>query len=463
MRTFLLNICALLVSGLLAVSASGQEISIDTLLRVKQQRIGTFDIKGLKPNQVALEMDFNSPVILYPSEALKYKGKSIEKIELVYTAYRLSEEFSQPRLNSKRLLNLQELSPDLFQKGRARWAFYAQTSGTTEEEARKLFHGFVITFRTEPSLRPETEYLQQIVNNDSLGRDSFTVVPKVVIRKRRVKTEYYVPKWAFLHKKGKLYTRPGIWNRRRLTVSRNDTITRYESFNIFNISENAWKYLAKLDTTVFTIMKRNSSWTDILFVCDVTGSMSPYTAQVLVWNKMNFNSRRVKYFTFFNDGDNMRDDLKRIGQTGGIYHVEARTTRDIDSTARLAMMRGTGGDTPENYMEALLSASQKFPEASEIVVVADNYANIKDISLLSRMKKPVHVILCGTETGINPHYLRLAFKTKGSVHTLGQDITHLHELKDGDKVKIGFQTFQVMKGRFQLLQEDVPLSVHPKL
>ncbi|MEM7372873.1 MAG: hypothetical protein AAF587_29900 [Bacteroidota bacterium] len=40
------------------------------------------------------------------------------------------------------------------------------------------------------------------------------------------------------------------------------------------------------DSTVFHVFQRNPDWNNMLVVCDFTGSMSPYTAQLLVWHKL---------------------------------------------------------------------------------------------------------------------------------------------------------------------------------
>ena len=449
----LIWILMLMPSGFPAFAA---EAGVDELLKIKQDRVEVYALPEEDSNHVLLAMDFNSSVIINPLLAGKYRGRLIEKVDLVYTSYRLSDEFSQPKLNEKRLRNLEKLSPELFGTKDIKWGFYAQVSGKTEAEARKLFHGFVITLLPESSTAlttKEIDYLDKLVNNDSIGKDTFMVIPRVTLKKKKIKTQYYLPRWSFLHKKGKLFTGPGIWNRKRLLVTHIDTIRRYESVNVFNLSGNSWKYLSQLDSTIFSVMRRNSSWDNILFVCDVTGSMSVYTAQTLIWSKMNFNAHRARYFTFFNDGDNMKDSEKRIGQTGGIYHTEAKSVRDIETTAKLAMVKGNGGDTPENYIEAILDALNRFPSASEIVVVADNWAGIKDIELLHKVKKPVHVILCGTEAGINMDYVRLAMKTGGSIHTMHEDIRNFGLLKEGDKLRLGSDMFQFINGRLRRMRE----------
>jgi hypothetical protein len=300
-------LCLPVVSSLMA-----QELSMESLIARKQDLVQRVDTSHLSSDQILLVMDFNSAVILNPQVAERFKNRRLIRAELIYTAYRLSQTFSQPRLNLSRLENLKRLSPQAFSDTLVKWEFFAQTEGKTEEEARKMFHGFRLTFakmEKEERISPpqkEIAYLLDLVNNDSLGKDSLVVVPVKHLKKRRIVTDKYEPRLAFKKKLGMLYDKPGIWKRRRLVVTGFDTIVKQETVSRFNVSKDAYKYISKLhDTTVFAVLNRNPGWTNILFVCDVTGSMSPYSAQLLIWSKLNFNRRSASYFTFFNDGDNM--------------------------------------------------------------------------------------------------------------------------------------------------------------
>lgn len=89
------------------------------------------------------------------------------------------------------------------------------------------------------------------------------------------------------------------------------------------------------DSTVIKTLDRNKDWKNMLVICDFTGSMSPYTSQLLVWHKLNLQtgSNGIKYFTFFNDGDSKRDGAKKIGATGGIYSVESGNFDDVVNLA----------------------------------------------------------------------------------------------------------------------------------
>jgi hypothetical protein len=210
------------------------------------------------------------------------------------------------------------------------------------------------------------------------------------------------------------------------------------------------------DSTVLKVMNRNREWNEMLIVCDVTGSMSPYTSQVLLWQNLNMKKKRVKNFVFFNDGDNMPDDKKVIGKTGGIYDTTAQTIDGVIASATKAMRSGFGGDGPENNVEALLYGNRKHPDCDQVVMIADNGATPRDLILAKELKKPVKIILCGTKFGINTAYLDLARTCGGSVHTIEEDILNMADLKEGDILTIGKETFEVRGGKFTkiLLRKD---------
>jgi hypothetical protein len=89
--------------------------------------------------------------------------------------------------------------------------------------------------------------------------------------------------------------------------------------------------------------------------------------------------------------------------------------------------KGEGGDGPENVVEAILTGLKKIRKPSQVILIADNWAKVRDINLITRVKVPVRVILCGVYDGmeINADYLNIAYKTKGSIHTIEQDIDNL--------------------------------------
>jgi hypothetical protein len=202
------------------------------------------------------------------------------------------------------------------------------------------------------------------------------------------------------------------------------------------------------DTVVYQVFRRNK-WEDKLIVCDVTGSMSPYVAQVVLWYHLNYLKEKNLQFVLFNDGDNKPDEQKKIGDTGGIYYSKSKGIDSLHWFMGKVQALGSGGDGPENNMEALIKGTQMAAPFKQLVMIADNHAPIKDLRLLESFRIPVHIILCGADEGwILPDYLKVAWKTKGSVHTIEEDIISLARLTEGQQVRVGKTLYRIMGGEF---------------
>lgn len=207
------------------------------------------------------------------------------------------------------------------------------------------------------------------------------------------------------------------------------------------------------DTTtsiVYKVFERFPNWKSKLIVTDLTGSMYPYASQLIVWYQLHFaKDTSTQQFVFFNDGDNKPDDEKKIGKTGGIYCCRAKNVNELKEKMMETMSKGGGGDAPENDLEAILEGVNKFKNYDEIILIADNYANIKDIKLLPKINKPIRIILCGVDgEGVNLDYLNLAYTSKGSIHTIEDDIMNIADTLEGKTIIIDGVIYQLVKGRF---------------
>lgn len=193
-----------------------------------------------------------------------------------------------------------------------------------------------------------------------------------------------------------------------------------------------------------------NKWTNAALVCDVTGSMAPYNAQVVDWLSAHFNPKDsvFTWYVYFNDGDDRKDISKRVGSTGGVYSFRPANFDDALNRMGQAMNAGTGGDLEENNIEALLQAEKDCPSCRSTVLIADNLATPRDLSLIPKLTKPVHVIVCGTNPVVNVAYLNLARATKGTVHFGGKDYINLHTFEDGATVQIGKEIYVLKNGKF---------------
>ncbi len=204
------------------------------------------------------------------------------------------------------------------------------------------------------------------------------------------------------------------------------------------------------DSTVLNVMNRNN-WTKYVVCIDVTGSMSPFTAQLIYWLKTQPTISDQNLYYFFNDGNSKRDSEKVIGKTGGIFKIKTGNIKDIVKTLQLAMRSGYGGDAPENNIECVIQAQRENPEANEILMLADNWVPVKDMELLPEVKVPVRVILCGNRRSLHPDYLTVAFKTKGSVHWGDKDLNELYKMKDGETLDYNNTIYKLTNGVFVVM------------
>lgn len=197
-----------------------------------------------------------------------------------------------------------------------------------------------------------------------------------------------------------------------------------------------------------TFYRMRERWKNKVVVTDLTGSMSPYMDQVVLWHALQLVQGEKNRYLFFNDGDRTPDLAKIIGQTGGLYFTDQATMEKLLLLMRETAEHGNGGDGPENDLEALLEGAKKLNGLDELILVADNYSDVRDMELLQNLKVPVHIVLCGTEQGINENYLEIAYKTGGSIHTIEQDIENLTQLADGATLTIGKFQYRVSRGKF---------------
>jgi hypothetical protein len=200
------------------------------------------------------------------------------------------------------------------------------------------------------------------------------------------------------------------------------------------------------DSTIFKVFRRNTEWKKMMLVVDLTGSMFPYMGQLLVWYKQTYEDGRVKYYVLFNDGDNLPDNKKIVGKTGGVHPFEAKDFRKMKKDIEDVRKKGEGGDEIENDLEAITTSIVTYRDHGDIILIADD-SPVRDMNLLRRIKKPIRIIICGTNKGINDQYLKIAYQTKGSIHTNNQDID-MKKIKEGDEFTVEKDIFRFSGGQF---------------
>lgn len=209
------------------------------------------------------------------------------------------------------------------------------------------------------------------------------------------------------------------------------------------------------DSTSYQVLARNiHRWNHSVLVCDFTSSMYPYSTQLFAWFRQHARHPSVKGMVFFTDCDSLGHETKTDGPNGKMY-----VSREFSAERILPLLLEAAGNTvnnkdiAENDIEALISAQQQFPDAKQLVLIADNSSPVKDMHRLHEVKKPVRVVICGstrdTAQAFQPDFYTIAQHTKGSLHTLEDDfapqsVAHRTWIKVGPR----YYWYNARRGKF---------------
>lgn len=430
-KIFLLIVITVTISSCRQETVPNELLSkFDSILKDPTQLTEYEFSEGTPFKHIALPLDFGSDKFKDSTILHKLENTHIKYITYVYSDFKSDSEFKQEELNRERLYNLYQYFPELFDSNETEWKVIEQTGAKSENEAKELFHGYVVYYRPAPtkeSMEAEIAYMESMIDT------ALTFISPVSDTSTLITT---VETIAIVDEFG--------------------SEAYYESDIAFDVADSAYTSEAGTfdfgsyfqDTTVSAVLNRNKDWDKMLINCDLTGSMSPYSAQLFVWHRLNIDKNKVQHFVFFNDGDMTPDNKKKTGNTGGIYYSKADNFEELKEVAYKCMRNGFGGDAPENDIEAMLKGFKKCKDCGDVILIADNWANMRDYEFINKIDRPVRIILCGTQFGINKQYLELARVTKGSIHTIEEDISNLMDLKEGEEITISGHTFVIENGKF---------------
>ncbi len=211
------------------------------------------------------------------------------------------------------------------------------------------------------------------------------------------------------------------------------------------------------DSTASRILERHKNrWRNVVVVADFTSSMYPHATELFSWLAQNRRSQYIKGAVFFTDCDSLGRETQP-GSPGKMYVVGDWRNADI-LPIFIDASRNTMGnrESAENDVEAILYAQQQFANAGSFVLIADNGSPVKDMHLLSQVKKPVRIVLCGNTYDLNvaiqPDYLKIAAATRGSIHTAASDLPDVTKIARGSKIRVGKFRYRYRKGRFVLIR-----------
>jgi len=444
---------------------------IDSLLDNKIILLPTYRQSVIGNESLLLQMNYAKPGIIDTTGIGKLMNADILSVDLVFTDYPATSSLKE--LNTKRFQNLISLAPFIVQQKSISWQVIRQTDGKDKASSEKLLHGFVINYRPEPTkafTRTEISLIKKIVDD----------LPKPVVVEQQARPKKKIRYWDVIYGRSQLekpryfYGRPvkDITNSKVTVTDAGDsmmtmTIAEAMQKNILNDDEKRrfgkpgliyilfgpepqMRRTVKRDepgyaknvtplplpdsSVIITLL--NNHFKKVLIVADVTSSMSPYIGQLLHWLSATAKNKNVQFITCFNDGDDMRNENKRLGSTGGIYGEPFTNILQAGNLIENTMNNGSGGDTPENVCEALIKSIEMCKDCDDVVLMADNWAPARDITLVKQIKKPVKIVVCGGTVGVQPDYVTIALETGGGLYFPDGSVIDFTALKQGKEITI---------------------------
>ncbi|HEX8548601.1 MAG TPA: hypothetical protein VF691_16685 [Cytophagaceae bacterium] len=362
----------------------------------KIKEVPVYELNTSNTSQVTLYMDYASHSIRNTEDwkAVDTTNTFISKIDLVFTKYPISktdwithyDSLQRDRIDALARMDGRVRGKDII------WTFILQTDCKTEIEAKKLFHGAVLTYQKRPPIK-----VQEVVK----------IAPPKKLPKRMD-----------------------------------------EELEVYTIEQLISGRVPFTDSVVLKVFERNPQWEDMLVINDWTGSMYEYGSQVVKWHKDNIDKKRIKNLVFFNDGDGKKQ--KPIGKTGGIYFIKPDNIKEVIDVMNKVQKNGDGREIEENDVEAIIKGIKKTKHFKDLILIADSRSPVRDLEILNKVTVPVHVVLCGYRPGqaIVQDFFQIAYKTGGTIHTIDEDVTDLKEVKEREKIKISNVEYTLKNGRF---------------
>jgi hypothetical protein len=404
------------------------------------------NIPGIE--KVLIPCAYGSSLFQFPEAIPDLDKVQVLSIDLCFTDH--PSEQSLIPLNTARLNALFARYPGFKDDTTILWRVIRQTNGSTKPDALLLYHGFVIHYRpmqNDATIMADREKLKTLLTPETIinlaKRRGFVAADTM-----RLREQYEIEEYTNVQKLPVLQALQylGIDPKDRALYRPYDSLFVYEKPLPDSTDATTVRLQAPEDSTVLQVLNR-MPWQRMLVVADVTASMYPYTAQLMYWLKINEEQRRIHQFVFFNDGDEKDETAKTIGRTGGIYTTGSSVFEVVEKMVFTTMSKGSGGAIPENNIEAILTGISACPECGDIVMIADNWSPIRDLELLTRLQRPVHIILCGVQGSLQPDYLTLAWRTGGTIHFGTQDISDWSNCKEGAPLRWLDQEYTIVNGR----------------
>jgi hypothetical protein len=450
-----------------------------------------------------LSMEYAKAKILTPQNwpyRLQTRARVYE-IDLVYTKYpRDTADWLTPykTLMRRRMNALFALDPSLKTRRDIRWNLVAQTQCTTATLAKSFFHGFVIKYKDpeEEKIKAKEEEKRRVAEQarikaeeeEKRRAEEQARIKAQEEEKRRAEEQARIKAQEEEKRRAEEQARAEVQkNSRDSGAKKTKFVSEQGAYGYgggsvnwdYEYEDQRWEKIKRLvaqimkevrgiidgtvdvhDPVVIEAFKKHPEWKGLLVVCDWTGSMYPYGAQLVHVHKKFLNKGLLKHLTLFNDGNdfvvNDPNRIKPIGNAGGIYHADPQNIEDVLKAMEDCAMGGDGGEFPENNIEAILRSVEKWPgDYEKIVMIADNSCAVRDISLLDKVREPIHIIACGAAEYYHPDLMTIAWRTGGSIIDRNDEIVFSAPREKIKKsgIKVGKVRYVLKGSSFELVDK----------
>lgn len=415
-------------------------------LAQNQRFISTYKRESGAFKNLMVPMSFDSDSITRPKSGARIG--QVYRIDYVATSFNHSVNAYQKNLDQARWIQLYNYT-GIKKAPEIETNIFYQTSAKNEEEAKKLFHGFMVYYQ-EPEEALHYTAMSALPNmmGTIAGQKITDETKSIDIKKPTIVLSQNVGDITKYRK-----------NEITQELTKDNMIVEweYDSIGMDKRYYNAVYHLSKVSAGVFVaykalqdvslleVFRRLKTEKNTLIVTDMTGSMMPYYAQLLMWHALRAENKRLENYIFFNDGDNKKSSDKVIGNTGGLYSVYTNNLLSVYRTMNLCMKNGGGGDLPENNFEAVLHGLNKNDSIERVILICDNWAVPRDVELLEQIEVPIDFVMCGATLGVNKQYLNLVRENKGRLHTVEKSISNLGTKDIGEKFTIGSRKYSIGK------------------
>ncbi len=217
-----------------------------------------------------------------------------------------------------------------------------------------------------------------------------------------------------------------------------------------SVEENPDYYVSSNQEIKAMLHRNKDQWKQKRIVANIDCSMYQYIDELMVWNYSDEEEQNNNTYWLFNGFQNNAKKSASGHDRRGIFYVPNNDIEGFCNTIDKIVNFSCGGNRLENVVEALILGAKDISPDEELLFIADNFSDASDLHKLSELSVPVRVLLTDSQFGVNEHYLEIAYRTGGSVHTTFEDIPSdkLKSLKDGEHLQIGNFSYQFFKGKF---------------